>query len=94
MYYQELPSSGLLRKGFGISYEYGDEYIFVLGGEDLDTFEYTAKCLKFNANSLKWENMPEMEHPRYFPGSFQSMNRSKLFAFGGEHDSVEVLNIF
>ena len=39
MHYQELPSSGLLRKGFGISYEYGDEYIFVVGGEDLDTFE-------------------------------------------------------
>ena len=35
MYYQELPCSGLLRKGFGISYEYGDEYIFVIGGEDI-----------------------------------------------------------
>jgi hypothetical protein len=70
MHYQELPSSGLLRKGFGISYEYGDEYIFVIGGEDLDSFEYTSKCLKFNANSLKWEGMPDLNHPRFFPGTF------------------------
>jgi len=70
MDYQVLPSSGVMRKGFGISYEYGDEYIFVIGGEDLDTFEYTSKCLKFNVNSLKWEQMPSMENPRFYPGLF------------------------
>ena len=34
-----------------------------------------------------------MVHKRYFPGVFQTINRSKLYAFGGEHDSIERLDL-
>ncbi len=42
----------------------------MVGGEDLDTFEYTKRCFKFNVNSLNWEEMPKLENARLFPGLF------------------------
>lgn len=43
-----LPSSGLLKKGFGICHKYAADYIYVIGGDDLDTFEFVNTCMKFH----------------------------------------------
>lgn len=69
----------------------GDEHIFVLGGKDSCTLSIINKCQKFNINTLKWEALPDMNHPRAAAGSFMSQDKQYLYVFGGSHDSVERL---
>ena len=37
--------------------------------------------------------MADLNQPRYGPGSFISNNQKYLYAFGGEHNSIERYNI-
>lgn len=46
----------------------------------------------FDVKNLKWINMPDMVHPRFAPGVFISLD-NHIYAFGGQHDSIEKLNL-
>jgi len=87
----QLKQSGIKRKLFTAHYNMGDEYIFILGGQNSCNLKIENKCQKFNVNSLKWEQLPPMNQARAAAGSFMSKDKSSLFAFGGSHDSVERL---
>ena len=49
--------------------------------------------MRFEVFSLKWSKMADLNQPRYGPGSFISNNQKYLYAFGGEHNSIERYNI-
>jgi hypothetical protein len=89
----KLDQSGTKKKFFTAHYNMGDEHIFVLGGKDSCNLKIVNTCKKFNVNSLKWEPLPDMNHPRAAAGSFMSKDGKSLFAFGGSHDSVERLSL-
>jgi len=46
----------------------------------------------FDVKNLKWIEMPDMIHPRFAPGVFIS-EFNKMYSFGGQHDSIERLNL-
>ena len=37
--------------------------------------------------------MPDLVHPRFAPGVFISAEHKQMYAFGGQHDSIERLTI-
>jgi len=90
---ETLSQSGTKTKLFAAHYNMGDEHIFVMGGKDSCSLEVVSTCNKFNVNTLKWEPMPEMNHPRSESVTFLSQDKKSLFAFGGSHNSVERLSL-
>ena len=49
-------------------------------------------CQKFNVNNLKWESMPNLIHARFAPGIFITKSE-KMYSFGGQHDSIERIDL-
>ena len=66
--------------------------MYVIGGINAQNHQMMSICQKFDVRNLKWIEMPEMVHPRFAPGIFISTNNN-LYSFGGQHDSIEKLNL-
>ena len=87
--FQNLEKQNLKRYGFSVSYEFNQKYVFILGGKKLHGHDYDwyldnmkKTCMKFNLITRKWENMPDLNFPRYGCGSYISQDSKTLWVFG------------
>lgn len=78
------PDSQGKLTGFAYHYNYGDRFIYIMGGRNTLSNEKINKCAKFDVSSLKWHIMADMNRERYAPGTFISKDYKYLYAFGGE----------
>ena len=84
-----VQKSGKTRNHFSVCYEPGDQYVYVLGGRDSQSFRYVNWVQKFDVHYLKWTEMPNMIEERIGAASFKSMDGKYLYAFGGKRSNVE-----
>ena len=49
--------------------------------------------MKFDVFNLKWESMPDMNHPRRSPGSFVTQDGQYLYVLGGWMNYIERLDL-
>jgi hypothetical protein len=83
-----------MRYKFGIYYNaVGSQYVYTVGGVEIEYGEKLRLCLKFDISKLEWVPMPSLNNPRFGPGLFVSPDANVLYAFGGEHYSVERLRL-
>ena len=68
---------------YSILYEYGDEYVYFIGGKpDFDEPTYN-KCVRINIYTLSWSSLTNMIHNRLNPGVFMSNDKQYIYAYGG-----------
>tara|TARA_B110000285_G_C15055664_1_gene579421 strand:- start:784 stop:1134 length:351 start_codon:yes stop_codon:yes gene_type:complete len=77
---EKLPPISKGRKSFTAHYDFGDRYIYVLGGCD-DTETIVKDCEKFDILNNKWVAMPPLNFERGNPGTFITEDKKYLYAF-------------
>ena len=68
--------------------------MFVVGGMDIVTYDHIDWFSKFNIQTLKWEQGPELNHKRFKPGTLITKDTKYIYAFGGcDENSIERMNL-
>ena len=90
-----LPSQGMQRSRFSTFYSVEQDYqfIYVIGGADVEQKGYLSDCMKFNIYNYTWTRMPFMKFKREGPGVIMSKDAKYLYAFGGRQNNVERLDL-
>ena len=70
------------RTSFAAQYDYGDRYIYVIGGNGKDglTLKHTEK---FDIYNERWTKLPDLNVARANPGTFLSKDKRYLYVFQG-----------
>lgn len=79
---ERMPDIRLSRTSFAAHYDFGDRYVYVLGGSNRDG-KMVKECEKFDVFNQKWIEMPKLNIERGNPGTFISEDRRYLYAFQG-----------
>ena len=79
---ERMPDIHLARTSFAAHYDFGDRYVYVIGGCD-GRDEMVRQCEKFDVRGQKWIKMPPLNIERGNPGTFISSDRRYLYAFQG-----------
>ena len=77
---QKLAHISKARKSFTAHYDFGDKYIYVLGGSD-DNGNMVKDCEKYDVYNNKWIPMPQFNFERGNPGTFITEDKKYLYAF-------------
>ena len=90
------PYVGCNRTYFSVCHEYGDKYLYILGGQNssIKTQQKLKTVSKLNLYTLEWEEIAFLQKARSGLASFISKNGKFLYAFAGGCNSVERLDLF
>ena len=75
-----MPSIHHARTSFAAHYDFGDRYVYIIGGSNQDGF-MIKNCEKFDVFNQKWIVMPSLNMERGNPGTFISEDRRYIYAF-------------
>lgn len=79
---ERMPDIGVARTSFAAHYDFGDRYVYVIGGSN-NQDRMVTDCEKFDVLNQKWIKMPSLNCERGNPGTFISADRRYLYAFQG-----------
>lgn len=79
---ERMPDIRLSRTSFAAHYDFGDRYVYILGGSNRQD-KMVRECEKFDVFNQKWIEMPQMNMERGNPGTYISADRRYLYAFQG-----------
>lgn len=79
---QRMPNINVARTSFAAHYDFGDRYVYVIGGCNKNGRMIT-NCEKFDVLNQRWIVMPSLNMERGNPGTFVSQDRRYLYAFEG-----------
>lgn len=70
----------MARTSFAVHYEFGDRFIYVIGGNGKggETLKHTEK---FDIYNERWTKMPDLNVERGNPGTFLSHDKRYLYVF-------------
>ena len=77
-----LPPLKVARSSFAAHYDFGDRFIYIIGGAD-SSGQMIQNCEKFDIFNQVWHPMPSLKHSRGNPGTFMSNDKRYLYAFQG-----------
>ena len=77
-----MPNIGLGRTSFAAHYDFGDRFVYIIGGSNYQE-KMVTDCEKFDVFNQKWIQMPSLNFERGNPGTFISDDRRYLYAFQG-----------
>lgn len=77
---ENLQPISIGRTSFSAHYDFGDRFIYVIGGCDSSN-NMIKDCEKFDVLNNKWISMPSLNFERGNPGTFITEDGRYLFAF-------------
>ena len=84
---EKMPSIRIGRTSFAAHYDFGDRFVYVIGGS-VKNGKMIKNCEKFDILNQKWVEMPELNFERGNPGTFISKDRRYLYVFKGFVNSM------
>ena len=77
---ERMPDIRVPRTSFAAHYDFGDRYVYVIGGCDGEDM-MLRDCEKFDVLNQRWVQMPPLNHKRGNPGTFITPDRRYLYVF-------------